>query len=358
MSTDIKQLQAALAAVKDPDLGRDLESLGWIKDIQTGAGGTVSLTLQLASPADPLADRFEEECRAALIEVPGVEEVKIDRSSSVTAGRVDPGGIAPGVKNFIAVGSGKGGVGKSTVAANLAVGLAASGARVGLLDADVYGPSVPTIMGVHDRPDVNDQSLAPVSAHGISLMSIGFLIDPDQPVVWRGPMVHKMIQTFLAQVEWGELDYLVIDMPPGTGDIQLTIGQSVPLTGAVIVSTPQDVALADAVKCYQTFQQMSTHVFGVVENMSSFICSNCSTRHEIFGHGGAAGMAEKLGLPFLGEVPLETVTRSDSDSGVPVTIAHPESATATAFREIAGRVARQVIIRNHQAPIPIKLTVS
>jgi ATP-binding protein involved in chromosome partitioning len=251
-----------------------------------------------------------------------------------------------GVKNIIAVGSGKGGVGKTTVTVNLAVGLAQTGARVGLLDADIYGPNVPLMIGIKGQPKTGGNRIQPLRNFGVRVMSMGFLTDPDTPVIWRGPMLHSAVQQFVRQVDWGELDYLLVDLPPGTGDVQLTLTQTVPLMGAVVVTTPQDVALQDARKAIMMFQQVRVEVLGVIENMSYFQCPECGTRTDIFDHGGGETTANKYSVPFLGEVPLDTGIRKGGDVGTPIVIGNAESPVAKAFLEIASNVAKQVDITN------------
>jgi ATP-binding protein involved in chromosome partitioning len=256
------------------------------------------------------------------------------------------------VRQIVAVASGKGGVGKSTVAANLAASLALSGARAGLLDADIYGPSVPALMGAHEQPDIVDQRLVPLESHGLKLMSIGFIAGADKAMIWRGPMASKAIVQMMSDVHWGELDYLVVDLPPGTGDASLTIAQSVPLTGVVIVATPQDVALDIAVKALQMFRSLNVTPLGLVENMSYFVCPDCGHEHHIFSHGGAEKAAEKLGVPYLGAIPLEVAIREDSDRGTPIVVSRPDSAGARAFRDVAARIAARTSIQSfRQLPV-------
>jgi ATP-binding protein involved in chromosome partitioning len=245
----------------------------------------------------------------------------------------------------VAVGSGKGGVGKSTVAVNLAIALAQDGARVGLLDADVYGPNIPLMMGTRLQPMQKDGRILPLEAHGLSVMSMGFLVDPETPVIWRGPMLHGVMQNFTRDVAWGELDYLVIDLPPGTGDVQLSLAQQVPLSGAVVVCTPQQVALDDAIKAIAMFDKLAVPILGLVENMSYFVCPSCSARHEIFAHGGARACAESRGLPFLGEIPLLPAVRAAGDQGLPVLVADPAGAAAQAFRSVARQLAARLSIQ-------------
>jgi len=275
-----------------------------------------------------------------------VENVNVSMTSNVTRRGAKGAEIIPGVKNTIAVASGKGGVGKSTVAVNLAVALANDGARVGLIDADVYGPSIPLMMGVNSKPKVVNNKMQTLERHGVRLMSIGFFVDQNDAMIWRGPMASGAVRQFLTDVDWGELDYLVLDLPPGTGDIQLTLVQTIPLTGSVIVTTPQDVSLADARKGMRMFDKVNVPVFGIIENMSYYVCSHCGHREEIFAHGGGRKTAEDLGVPFLGEIPIFTAIRVSGDRGVPI-VADPEGgAPADAIRTIARSLAAQISIRN------------
>jgi ATP-binding protein involved in chromosome partitioning len=310
------------------------------------AGRDVAVTIELASPIAPYKDRLEAEVRDALASLPNLGTVTINWRTRVRAsggGRADAQPIK-GVKNTVAVASGKGGVGKSTVAANLAVALAQAGASVGLLDADVYGPSMPLMMGQTSKPAVRDGKIVPLDAHGVKVMSIGFLLDPEKALIWRGPLVAQLINQFLNDVVWGELDYLVIDLPPGTGDVQLTLVQRIPISGAVIVTTPQEVALADAVKGLKMFQEVKTTILGIVENMSGFVCPGCGETIDIFGSGGGKRTAEQYDVPLLGQIPIEPVVREGGDTGVPVVVGHPESATAESFRHLAERVASRLAL--------------
>jgi len=310
------------------------------------SGTDIALTVELLSPLTPYKDRIEEELRAALATIPELGQVTIAWTTKVRAsggGKADAEPIK-GVKNTIAVASGKGGVGKSTVAANLAVTLARAGAAVGLLDADVYGPSMPLMMGQTSKPVVRDGKIVPLEAHGVKVMSIGFLLDPEKALIWRGPLVAQLITQFLNDVLWGELDYLVIDLPPGTGDVQLTLVQKIPISGAVIVTTPQDVALADAVKGLKMFQEVKTSILGIVENMSGFVCPCCGTRTDIFAAGGGKRTAEQYDVAFLGDIPIEPEVREGGDSGQPVVVGHPDSLTATAFVHLAERVAARLAV--------------
>jgi ATP-binding protein involved in chromosome partitioning len=343
-----EQVLDALRAVEDPDLHRDIVSLGFVKDLRID-GARVAFRLELTTPACPVKDALKAECERLLRALPGVREVAVDLSAQVRSPR-PPGTVMPGVKNVVAVASGKGGVGKSTTAANIALALADDGASVGLLDADIYGPSMPLMFGTSARPQpAGDKRIHPVYAHGIKLMSIGFLVDPDTPMVWRGPMVHGALTQFLEQVEWGTLDYVIVDMPPGTGDAQLTLTQRAGLAGAVIVTTPQQVSLIDARKGLKMFETVKVPVLGIVENMSHFVCDGCNKEHDIFRRGGGRRTAEELGVPFLGEVPLETAVPLSGDEGVPIVRRAPDSPAAQAFRHVAREVARQLAMRSMAA---------
>jgi ATP-binding protein involved in chromosome partitioning len=340
-----EQILEAVRPVQDPDLGRSLVDLKMIKDIQID-GERVSIGVELTTPACPLRGKIESDVRDALFTVPGVRDVTINFSSRVRAsgaGMPDKTPL-PGVKNTIAVASGKGGVGKSTVAVNLAASLAQDGAKVGLLDADVYGPSIPLMMGTSARPTMQNNKIQPLEAFGVKIMSIGFLLEADRALIWRGPLVAQLINQFLNEVNWGDLDYLIIDLPPGTGDVQLTLVQKIPLSGAVIVTTPQDVALADAIKGIQMFQEVKTPILGIVENMSFFLCPHCGEQSEIFGFGGGERTAERYDVPLLGRIPLDTAIRQGGDIGHPIVVSEPESPPAEAFRDAARQSARKLAI--------------
>jgi ATP-binding protein involved in chromosome partitioning len=349
----------ALSLVKDPDLGRDIVSLGFVKDLKVD-GNSVSFNLELTTPACPAREEFRTVCVKAIREnIDGVGEVKMEMTSSVrTHQSQQREAIIGGVKNTIAVASGKGGVGKSTVAVSLAVSLSMDGARVGLIDCDVYGPSIPLMMGIDQRPELRDGKLIPLENYGVKLMSIGFLVDPMQAVIWRGPMASGAVKQFMSDVDWGELDYLVFDLPPGTGDVQLTLVQTIPLTGAVIVTTPQDISLADARKGLKMFERVNVPVFGIIENMSYFICSNCGHREEIFDYGGGKRTAEELGVPYLGEIPLDTKIRIGGDLGAPIVASEPDSPNAQIIRQIARQLAAQVSIRHLSKPGDEKVEIS
>jgi len=341
-----KDVLEALRAVKDPDLHKDIVSLGFIKDLKI-EGGNVTFKVELTTPACPMKEQLKSECLEKVGRLPGVKDVQVEMTASVRGARPLGQEILPGVRNIVAVASGKGGVGKSTAAINLAMAFHREGASVGLLDADVYGPSMAMMFGIQGRPDVSDKRrFVPLEGHGVKVLSMAFFSEPDKPVIWRGPMVHGLIQQFLKDVEWGELDYLVVDLPPGTGDAQLSISQLVPISGAVIITTPQDISLIDARKGLKMFQQLNVPVLGIIENMSFFICSNCGHRHEIFSHGGGRRSAEELGVPFLGEIPIDPEVVAGGDQGVPIVVRSPASPAAKAYIEMAGRVAAQLSIMN------------
>ena len=334
-----------LRTVQDPEIHQDIVKLDMVKGV-TIDGGRVTVDVELTTPACPLKDRIREDVEQAVRRVPGVRDVAVSFSAQVR-GRTRGAVQMPGVKNTVAVGAGKGGVGKSTVAALLAIGLQREGARVGLLDADVYGPSIPTIMGVAGaRPTVKDYRIVPVEALGVKLISIGFFVDAEQAVVWRGPMVHGTVQQFLGNVDWGELDYLVVDLPPGTGDVPLTLSQSIPMTGAVAVCTPQDLALADARRAIMMYEKLKVPCLGIVENMSYYVCPHCGKRDDIFDHGGARRAAEGLHVPFLGGIPLNAGIRAFADEGTPekcFTTAQVE--LRDAIRSVVRAVAGQISVR-------------
>ncbi|MBI3872496.1 MAG: Mrp/NBP35 family ATP-binding protein [candidate division Zixibacteria bacterium] len=357
MPTEDQVLQA-LRQVIDPDLHRDIVTLGFVKDVAI-CEGAVKITLELTTPACPVKDRLKEEAEQAIRSIPGVDQVNVKMDAQVRPTLAQMGSMMiPGVRNVVPIGSGKGGVGKSTVSANIAVALAQTGARVGLMDADVYGPSIPTIMGITDAPKPGEKGIIPIEAYGVKVISMGFFLKPDQAVVWRGPMLTKMIDQFLGGVEWGEIDYLIVDLPPGTGDIHLSLCQRIPLSGAAIVSTPQDVALQVAQKAVIMFNQLKTPILGLIENMSYFVCPHCGQRENIFDTGGARRAAGRMNLPFLGEIPLATRLRETSDSGRPIVVSDPKSPAAVAFQQIARALAAQVSIRNAEetAAEPVKIT--
>jgi ATP-binding protein involved in chromosome partitioning len=348
------QVLGVLAHIQDPDLGRDVVSLGMIKELEVSPEGKVSFTFELTTPACPVRDRFKSQAQDLVGDIPGVTAVDVRMTANVRPAfmRPKPSEILPGVKQTIAVASGKGGVGKSTVAVNLAAALRKAGAEVGLLDADIYGPSVPAMIGSKAVPEQLNGRLQPVDAHGLKVMSFGLIYPGEQPTIYRGPMVGKAIEAMMVQVDWGMLDYLVIDLPPGTGDASLTLAQAIPLTGVAIVCTPQDVATDIAVKALQMFRKLNVTPLGLIENMSWYICPSCGHRHEIFSHGGAEAAAKRLGVPFLGAIPLEEGIREDADSGTPVVISRPDSVGAQAFVNIASQVAARTSIQSfRQLPV-------
>ncbi len=337
----------ALKVVRDPDLHKDIVTLGFVKMVKID-GDAVGVTIELTTPACPVRDELKLAAADAIRNsIPGVGTVAVEMTSRVTQhDHRQKTAVLPGVKNTIAVASGKGGVGKSTVSVNLAVALAKEGARVGLVDADIYGPSIPLMMGITGRPTVHNQRLQPLQNWGVKVMSIGFLVDPMQAVIWRGPMASGAVKQFMTDVDWGELDYLVFDLPPGTGDIQLTLVQTLPLTGAVIVTTPQDISLADARKGFVMFEKVQVPVLGLIENMSYFICRHCGTREEIFDNGGGRRAAEELGIPFLGDIPIVTSIRVSGDNGKPIVLDDTPNGPAESIMRIARNMAAQVSIRN------------
>jgi ATP-binding protein involved in chromosome partitioning len=337
----------ALRAVRDPDLHQDIVALGFVKNLKI-CGGNVAFSIELTTPACPVKDLMKAQAERAVAALPGVAAVAIEMTARVTASRPVMGekGMIPGVKNVIAVSSGKGGVGKSTIAVNLACSLQRAGARVGILDADVYGPNVPLMLGVRGQPTVVDKKIVPFERHGLQVMSMALLVAEDQPVIWRGPMLHSAVRQFLFDVAWRDLDYLVVDLPPGTGDAQLSLSQQAHLMGAVIVTTPQDVSVLDVRKAIRMFQTVNVPVLGVVENMSWFTPPGQTERFFLFGQGGGQKIEREFGVPLLGQVPIEIAVREGGDNGTPITIAAPDSASARAMSAIAGKVAQRVSILN------------
>jgi ATP-binding protein involved in chromosome partitioning len=345
-----EQVLSVLKRVQDPDLRKDIVSLGFIRNLKVETG-TVSFDLNLTTPACPVKDQMRDEAIALVKAIPGVQNVEVKMTSEVRqAPQLDKTALS-GVRNIVAVGSGKGGVGKSTIAVNIAAALASEGARVGLLDGDIYGPTMPIMLGIDDPPKSVGNRMIPQEANGLRFISMGLLVKSDQPLIWRGPMAHKALQQCLFDVDWGEVDYLIVDLPPGTGDVHLTLAQAVPLTGAVIVSTPQDVGLRISMKTLRMFQQTRVPILGIVENMSYYICPHCNSEDHIFGRGGGSRAAEQLGIPFLGEVPLDLAIRTQSDIGKPIVLAQPDAPSARTLRSIAEKVAAQVSIRNFEAPV-------
>ena len=343
-----EQVLDSLSHVREPELDRDLVTLEMIRDVQV-SDATVSMTVVLVTPASPFKVEIEEGIRRELSKV-GVEQVHLQWQTVIPQARGSDQPPLPGIKNIVAVGSGKGGVGKTTVAVNLAVGLSAMGAAVGLLDADVYGPNVPLMIGATGSPHAIGDRIQPLEQYGMRVMSIGFLSPGDKPVIWRGPMLHSVMQQFLKNVAWGELDYLVIDLPPGTGDVQLSLIQTVPVTGAVVVTTPSDVSLDDARKAVQMFNQVKVEVLGIVENMSFLICPHCNERVDVFGYGGGRRTAERYGVPFLGELPLSPDVRIGGDTGMPVVLRGKEDPLGKAFVDLGRRVAARLSTLNLTTP--------
>jgi ATP-binding protein involved in chromosome partitioning len=349
----------ALRPIVDPDFRKSIVELGFVKNLRI-EGGRVSFAIELTTPACPVKAEFEKAARERVGALPGVTGVDVTmtastRGSSAASGRAEGGVVLPGVKNTIAVASGKGGVGKSTTAMNLALALRESGATVGVMDADVYGPSLPLLLGVHGRPETVERDgqkrIQPLEAYGMRVMSMGFFVNENSPVIWRGPMVHGLIRQFLADVEWGELDYLVIDLPPGTGDAALTLTQQAPLSGAVIVTTANDLSVLDARKGLKMFEKVAVPVLGVVENMSYFVPPDLpDRRYYIFGQGGGKRVADELGVDFLGEVPIDPRVVEGGDQGKPIVVFAPESEAARAFRRLAGEVARRLAVLATRTP--------
>ena len=338
-----EQLLAALSAVTDPNTGKDFVSTKQVRNVQVN-GGEVSFDVDLGYPAKSQLAALRSNLIAAAKSVPGVENVSVNISTKVTSHSVQRGvQLMPNVKNIIAVASGKGGVGKSTTAVNLALALAAEGAQVGLLDADIYGPSQPMMMGVDQRPESEDgQTMEPLENYGVQVMSIGFLVNQDEAMIWRGPMATQALEQLLRQTNWRELDYLIVDLPPGTGDIQLTLSQRVPMTGAVIVTTPQDIALLDARKAIKMFEKVGVPILGVVENMAVHVCSNCGHAEHIFGEGGGQRLAQQYGADYLGALPLDIKIRLQADSGKPTVVSEPDSEVAKIYKSVARQVAVKI----------------
>jgi ATP-binding protein involved in chromosome partitioning len=382
-STTKEKVLEALREIQDPDLHKDIVTLGFVQDVSID-GGKVKVRINLTTPACPVKDQMKVEAERLLRALPGVKDVAVEMTAEVRGQAGPPRQLAANIKHIVAVSSGKGGVGKSTVTVNLAVALARTGARVGILDCDVYGPDIPMMMGLAGQPEATGKKLIPKDRHGVKTMSIGYLLEEDKPVIWRGPMVHKLIEQFLGDVEWGALDYLLVDMPPGTGDAQLSLAQIVPLSGAVLVTTPQAVSTYDVSKAIGMFRQVNVEILGIVENMAGFVVAGTvegaaagtkvaletgtgpagkesltigangrfETVIQVFGQGGAERLSKKHGFPVLGRVPLNPMVRVGGDAGDPVTVTDPESALAREFAAIAGRVAQRLAIQEHRA-LPI-----
>ena len=347
----------ALKVVLDPDLHRDIVSLGFIKDLKID-GDRVAFTIELTTPACPVKDQMRDQARAAVMQLPGVAAVDVAMSARVREAVGGDGSRQPppGVKNVIAVGAGKGGVGKTTVAVNLAIALAKCGSRVGIIDADIYGPNVPIMLGMKAQLTTDGQRIVPAEKYGLQVISMGFLTQDDAPIIWRGPMLHGALQQFFREVAWKNLDYLIVDLPPGTGDVSLSLSQTVPVAGAIVVTTPQQVSLADSRRAVAMYKKLNIPPIGIIENMSYFACTSCGHQADIFGHGGGEAMAAELGIPFIGRLPIYQPIREGSDSGVPLMIAEPESPAARAFMAAAERTAAQVSIASYNRPT-IPLTV-
>ncbi len=355
MPVNAEAILAALSTVQEPELHKDLVTLNMIQGLEI-EDGKVNFEIILTTPACPLRSRIEKEAREAVLSVPGVNTVEIRMGSNVQSDGKSRGMMSLPVKNAVAVASGKGGVGKTTVAVNLAVALAQSGAKVGLLDADIYGPNVPTMMGVDHLPPFDNGKITPAETYGVKMMSIGFLVPPGKPLIWRGPMLHSAIRQFLADVAWGELDYLIIDLPPGTGDAQLSLAQSLPLSGGVIVTLPQMVSVEDAARGLAMFKELNVPILGVIENMSYLELPD-GTRLEVFGKGGGELLAHNEGVPFLGAIPMDASVRAGGDEGKPVIISQPQSAPANALRALAGQLAAQLSINAFQNQPPVSINI-
>jgi ATP-binding protein involved in chromosome partitioning len=337
----------AIKGVVDPNTGRDFVSSKAVKNLAV-SGDDVAFDIELGYPAKSQISGLRQALIAAVKTVPGVANVSVNITSKITAHAVQRGvALLPGVKNVVAVASGKGGVGKSTTAVNIALALAAEGAKVGLLDADIYGPSVPMMMGIEGRPDSDDgKTMEPLENYGVQVMSIGFLVDKDEAMIWRGPMATQALEQLLRQTNWKDLDYLIVDMPPGTGDIQLTLSQRVPMTGAVIVTTPQDIALLDAKKGIKMFEKVGVPILGIVENMAVHVCSNCGHVEHIFGADGGKKMATEYSMDYLGALPLAMQIRLQADSGKPTVVADPDSEVAGLYKAVARKVALAIAAKN------------
>ncbi|HVG54378.1 MAG TPA: Mrp/NBP35 family ATP-binding protein [Vicinamibacterales bacterium] len=344
-SPDRDAVLSALRVVVDPDIRRDIVTLGFVKDLSI-ANGRVAFTIELTTPACPVKDQLREQAMNAVRALGGVSQVDVQLTAKVRSASAPETGRPPlpGVKNVIAVGAGKGGVGKTTVAVNLAVALAKCGGRVGLLDGDIYGPNIPLMLGLSTQLTTDGKQIVPAEKYGVQVVSIGFLTQDDAPIIWRGPMLHGAIQQFFREVAWRDLDYLIVDMPPGTGDVALSMSQTVPVVGSIVVTTPQQVSLSDSRRAVKMYQKLNIPTIGIVENMSYYQCTNCHHEADIFGHGGGEKLAAELSVPFLGRLPVYQPIREGSDAGVPLVVAEPESAAGRAFLTLAERTAAQVSI--------------
>jgi ATP-binding protein involved in chromosome partitioning len=339
----------ALRAVNDPDLRRDIVALGFVKDLAT-TEGRVSFTIELTTPACPVKDQMRDQATAIVRALPGVVDVDVRMTAKVRSASAPETGRPPlpGVKNVIAVGAGKGGVGKTTVAVNLALALARCGSRVGILDGDIYGPNVPIMFGLNTQLGTDGQRILPAEKYGVQVVSIGFLTNDDAPIIWRGPMLHHAVQQFFREVAWNDLDYLIVDMPPGTGDVALSMSQTIPVVGSIVVTTPQKVSLADSRRAVRMYQKLNIPTLGIVENMSYYACPNCHHETDLFGHGGGEALATEMNVPFLGRLPIYQPIREGGDSGVPLVVSEPSSVAARAFLTVAERSAAQVSISAHK----------
>ena len=348
--TDREAILAALKVVVDPDLRRDIVSLGFVKNVAIDQG-RVSFTIELTTPACPVKDQLRDQAAAAVRALPGVADVAVQMTASVRSVSAPETGRTPlpGVKNVIAVGAGKGGVGKTTVSVNLALALARCGSRVGILDGDIYGPNVPIMLGIQTQLTTDGKQIVPAEKYGVQVVSMGFLTQDDAAVIWRGPMLHGAIQQFFREVAWKDLDYLIVDMPPGTGDVALSLSQTVPVAGAILVTTPQLVSLADTRRAIRMYQKLNIQPIGLVENMSYYACPNCHHEADIFGHGGGEALATAMEVPFLGRLPVYQPIREGSDTGVPLVISEPGSPAGRAFVTVAERAAAQLSIAAHKA---------
>lgn len=341
----------ALKAVTDPDLSRDIVSLGFVKNL-TIVDGQVSFTIELTTPACPVKDQMRDQARSVVSALEGVTTVNVEMTASVRSAVSDTEKAPiPGIRNIIAVGAGKGGVGKTTVSVNLAVALARYGGRVGIIDGDVYGPNVPIMLGIESQLESDGKKIVPAEKYGIRVVSMGFLTDGDAPIIWRGPMLHGIVRQFFQDVLWGELDYLVVDMPPGTGDVALSLSQTVPVSGAIVVTTPQKVSLSDSRRAVAMYRKLNVPTLGIIENMSYYICPGCDRESDLFGKGGGERMAEELEVPFLGQIPLYTPIRIGGDTGVPIVNAEPDSPVTQGFLKLAERVAAQISIASYRQPV-------
>ena len=348
-SPDRESVLSALKAVVDPDLRRDIVSLGFVKNLALDQG-RVSFTIELTTPACPVKEQMREQATAAVRALPGVVDVAVQMTASVRSVSAPETGRTPlpGVKNVVAVGAGKGGVGKTTVAVNLALALAHCGSRVGILDGDIYGPNVPMMLGLNTQLTTDGKRIVPAEKYGLQVVSMGFLTQEDAAVIWRGPMLHGAIQQFFRDVAWHDLDYLIVDMPPGTGDVALSLSQTVPVAGAILVTTPQQVSLADTRRAVHMYRKLNIPVIGILENMSYFACTNCHHESDIFGHGGGEALASTMQVPFLGRLPIYQPIREGSDSGVPLIVSEPGSPAGRAFLTVAERTAAQLSIAAHK----------